>query len=149
MFFLFQISKDHLLQINRNILPSFIPQAIDIPVYFIATNGQKIITNLIEMISIAKQMPRFAEQQLTIYITGYPEISKTIKDANDKLIENYIQRFRIQNQEFEKSQTFSIKYEPISIEEQNNDRDWKILKSIKGDLIVSCILYRVIHLINI
>uniref|UniRef100_A0A1L8EE12 Putative vitellogenin-1 n=1 Tax=Haematobia irritans TaxID=7368 RepID=A0A1L8EE12_HAEIR len=88
----------HVSQINNDLKPSFTPSANQIPVTIVKSNGQHVSTTLDKLANTANQMPYFGKQEITVFITGLPsQKSETVKKANHKLVEAYIERFNYQN----------------------------------------------------
>ncbi|XP_005184210.2 vitellogenin-3-like [Musca domestica] len=110
----------HLSQINHGVQPAFVPSPSNIPVYIFGSHGEKETSNLKDYVQTAKDMPRFGQQEVTVFVTGLPESLEKAKKTNTKFIQAYVQR---------NSQ------KPQSPEGENNS-NWESNKPIGGHLVV-------------
>uniref|UniRef100_A0A1I8MCF5 Lipase domain-containing protein n=1 Tax=Musca domestica TaxID=7370 RepID=A0A1I8MCF5_MUSDO len=83
----------HLSQIDYSVSPNFVPSPSNVPVYIFNSKGEKETCNLNNYVDIAKEKPKFGEQEVTVFITGLPQSLEDVKKANTKLIQSYIQRY--------------------------------------------------------
>ncbi|XP_061395319.1 vitellogenin-1-like [Musca vetustissima] len=83
----------HLSQIDYSVTPNFVPSPSNVPVYIFNNKGEKETCNLNNYVDIAKNKPRFGEQEVTVFITGLPQSLDDVKKANNRLIQAYIQRY--------------------------------------------------------
>lgn len=111
--------------------PTFVPSPSNIPVYIVHNNGKKEQTNLKNLVSAVKQQNNFGNEEVTIFITGLPsENSETVKKANRKLVQAYIDRY---NQE----QQAPKNYQQYADEQQSsNENVANSVRSNQGNLIV-------------
>jgi len=135
---------DHLSQINHNLKPAFVPSPSSIPVYFVRANGEKVPATLSTLASVAAQQEKgqFANDELTVYITGLPRTSPTVEKATKALIQAYMQRYNIQVQrkqlqgwEYEEGKNKQQQKERTSSEEDYSE-SWKEGQSTSGNLII-------------
>nr|AAS75326.1 yolk protein B [Sarcophaga bullata] len=117
----------HLAKAAQIFEPSFVPKPSEIPAYLITPNNQKINFKLNELPKIAKEQNQFGEQEVTIFITGLPEKTESIKKATRKLVQAYMQRYNGQA-----AQPQYIKYQDDSNEnnnagssEEDNNNSWQ------------------------
>ncbi|SPP78042.1 vitellogenin-1 [Drosophila guanche] len=130
----------HLSQINHNVEPNFVPSASNIQVYVPQRNGEKIVAPLTEMIQRLKQKQNFADDEVTIIITGLPSTTETVKKANRKLVQAYMQRYNLQQQ---RQQGQGRDYDDSNEKkgqrtssEENSSEESKNAKTQSGDVIV-------------
>ncbi|NP_001295965.1 vitellogenin-1-like precursor [Musca domestica] len=83
----------HLAQIENSVSPNFVPSPSNVPVYIFNGKGEKETCNLNNYVDIAKNKPKFGEQEVTVFITGLPQSLDDVKKANTRLIQAYIQRY--------------------------------------------------------
>uniref|UniRef100_A0A1I8NTT8 Lipase domain-containing protein n=1 Tax=Stomoxys calcitrans TaxID=35570 RepID=A0A1I8NTT8_STOCA len=81
----------HLSQAGHGIAPVYVPSPSQIPVH-IYNNGRKETTDLNRFVQTAKKMPTFGDEKVTIFITGLPQTLDSVKNANKKLIESFLER---------------------------------------------------------
>ncbi|EDW00513.1 vitellogenin-1 [Drosophila grimshawi] len=105
----------HLSQINHDIEPSYVPS--NVQVYVPKPNGDKIVAPLSEMTQLLKQQQNFGQDEVTIIVTGLPQNCDTVKKANRKLVQAYMQRYNLQQQ-----QQQGQKYNKDSAEDNNRQR---------------------------
>ncbi|XP_075158676.1 vitellogenin-3-like [Haematobia irritans] len=82
----------HLSQIDQSVTPDFVPSPANVPVYVFKPNGQMEKTTLNNYVQVVKRMERFGDEEVTIFISGLPESLNSVKKANTKLVEAYVQR---------------------------------------------------------
>ncbi|XP_065364342.1 vitellogenin-2-like [Calliphora vicina] len=104
----------HLTQVSENFEPSFAPKPSEIQAQLITPNNQKINFKLNELPKIAKEQKEFGEQEVTIFITGLPQKTETIKKATRKLVQAYMQRYN-----GDAPEPSNNKYEDDSSEKRN------------------------------
>nr|AAS75328.1 yolk protein D [Sarcophaga bullata] len=102
----------HIAQINNDLSPSYVPSPSNIPVYLLQKDGKKQAGNLNNLVELAQQQPNFGDEEVTVFITGLPSNTETVKKANRKLIEAYLQRNnhkqqKLQNYKYSEEQTGS------------------------------------------
>uniref|UniRef100_A0A1L8EIC6 Putative vitellogenin-1 n=1 Tax=Haematobia irritans TaxID=7368 RepID=A0A1L8EIC6_HAEIR len=81
----------HLSQVGHGVAPTFVPSPNQIPVH-IFNDGRKETTDLSRYVQTVKNMPKFDDEEVTIFITGLPQSLDSVKKANKKLIENFLER---------------------------------------------------------
>ncbi|XP_059223602.1 vitellogenin-1-like [Stomoxys calcitrans] len=81
----------HLTQAGRGVAPEYVPTPSQIPVH-IYSNGRKETTDLSRYVQTAKNMPKFGDDEVTIFITGLPQSLESVKEANKDFIEAYLER---------------------------------------------------------
>lgn len=124
----------HVAHIDDELRPSFVPSASNIPVAIMKPNGQKIETKLNNLVSKAKELPEFGDDEVTIFITGLPQTSPTITKATKKLVKAYMQRYNLQQQQKDSQQPRNKDNEYSSSEETSDE--WKSAKTNSGDLVI-------------
>nr|pir yolk protein 2 - bluebottle fly (Calliphora vicina) [Calliphora vicina] len=114
----------HLSQAGRAIEPSFVPKASEIPAFLITPDNKKVNFKLSELPKIAKEEKSFGDEEVTVYITGLPQKTETVKKATRKLVQAYMQRYNGQAPERN-----SVRYEDDSSEKRNpsssEEDEWK------------------------
>lgn len=141
---------DHLSQINHNIEPNYVPS--NIQVYVPKPNGDKIVAPINEMTQRLKQQQNFGQDEVTIIVTGLPQTSETVKKANRKLVQAYMQRYNLQQQQQQgqKYSSDSDEDKKRSSSEEDYSEVAKNAKTNTGDIIVSesarCCASLLIHL---
>ncbi|XP_030382044.1 vitellogenin-1 [Scaptodrosophila lebanonensis] len=126
----------HLSQINHDLEPSFVPSQI--PVYIPRPNGEKISTTLTEVISNLKQNTNFGQDEVTIVLTGLPQTSRTVQKATRKLVQAYMQRYNLKQQQ-EQGQKYGNDYddkEQRTSSEEDYSELAKNAKTNTGDMII-------------
>uniref|UniRef100_A0A1I8P8E1 Lipase domain-containing protein n=1 Tax=Stomoxys calcitrans TaxID=35570 RepID=A0A1I8P8E1_STOCA len=89
----------HLSQAGHGVAPEYVPSPSQIPVH-IFSNGRKETTDLSRYVQTAKNMPKFGDDEVTIFITGLPQSLESVKDANKDLIEAYSERHSQQSRSY-------------------------------------------------
>ncbi|KAH8300915.1 hypothetical protein KR044_004467 [Drosophila immigrans] len=102
----------HLSQINHDVEPNYVPS--NVQVYVPQPNGEKIVAPINEITQRLKQKENFGQDEVTIIVTGLPQTSETVKKATRKLVQAYMQRYNLQQQQQE-GQKYS----------RNSDEDYK------------------------
>lgn len=87
------------------------------------------------MATASAQVPDFGVDELTIFITGLPAMSDTVRKANRKLVEAYIERYNLKKQNSDKSSRSTEKMMRTSSEENSNE--WQARGQSTGSLLVS------------
>lgn len=128
-------------QINNDIRPSFVPSANNIPVYLFKPNGQNISIHLNQLVNKAKQQEKFGDEEVTIFITGLPQQTRSIRKATWKLVQAYQARYNGQqrNQQWQQNQNKHNGKEnsaQSSSEEDYSDTWWES-RNVRGNLVVS------------
>uniref|UniRef100_A0A1L8EI87 Putative vitellogenin-2 n=1 Tax=Haematobia irritans TaxID=7368 RepID=A0A1L8EI87_HAEIR len=93
----------HLAQANQALEPTYAPRPSEIPAFVITPDNQKIDFKLSQLPTIAKELPYFGKQDVTVFITGLPSKSECVKKATRKMVEAYMQRY---NQESEQGYAY-------------------------------------------
>ncbi|XP_037811447.1 vitellogenin-1-like [Lucilia sericata] len=125
----------HISQINYQLAPSFVPSPSNIPVYIVKSNGKKELANLNNFVEVAKQDTSFGDEEVTVIITGLPSTTDTVKKANRKLIEAYIERYNRKQQKPENTKYSAEQTGPRTSSEETSS-EWQNQKSTSGNLIV-------------
>lgn len=129
---------DHVGQIKHDLTPSFVPSPSNVPVWIIKSNGDHVEAKLNNYVEVAKGQNGFAQDEVTIVLTGLPQNSPAAKKAMRKLVQSYVQRYNLQQQQKnaqeQQQQLKSKDYDYTSSEEQADQ--WKSAKTASGDLIV-------------
>lgn len=128
----------HLSQINHDLEPNFVPS--NIQAYLMKRNGQKVAAPLNEILERCKQDPHFGDDEVTIFITGLPEQnSRTVQKATRKLVQAYMQRYNLQEQQKQGQRSYQnqgeSKEERGSSEEDSNESA-KNAPTASGNLII-------------
>ncbi|EDW07887.1 vitellogenin-1 [Drosophila mojavensis] len=128
----------HLSQINHDVEPNFVPS--NVQVYVPGPNGDKIVAPINEMIHRLKQKQNFGQDEVTIIVTGLPQTSETVKKANRKLIQAYMQRYNLQQQQ-QQAQKYSSNVDednkqPRTSSEEDYSEQAKNANTNTGDIIV-------------
>ena len=133
--FLFSFA-DHLSQINQDLKPSFVPSPSNVPCYLVKPNGQKVATSLDKLASACQQQSNFGNEEVTIFITGLPaNQAQSVKKANRKLIEAYLQRY---NNKRQQPQAFEYSGEKMSrTSSEENSNEWQNQQPASGNLVVT------------
>nr|XP_014091947.1 vitellogenin-1 [Bactrocera oleae] len=128
----------HLFKIDRNLRPTYVPSASNVPVVFVRPNGQSVETNLNEMVANAKQQPNFGSEEVTIFITGLPQTSAAVARANKKLVQAYMQRYYGQQQPVNaNNQDYDYnERQPATSSEEDYSESWKQPKQNRGNLVI-------------
>lgn len=121
-------------QIKHDLRPDYVPSPSNIPCYIVKPNGQKVATTLDKLASATKQQPNFGDEEVTIFVTGLPAVTETIRKANRKLINAYLQRYNTQRQQPQNIQYSGEKMSSTSSEEDPNE--WQKQEPSSGDLVV-------------
>lgn len=79
-------------QAGRAFKATFAPKANEIPCRHITPDGKRISFNLNELPQVARDGKLLDRDEVTLYISGLPEETETVKKANDKLVKAYMQR---------------------------------------------------------
>ncbi|XP_052857401.1 vitellogenin-3 [Drosophila gunungcola] len=128
----------HVGQIKHDLTPSFVPSPSNVPVWIIKSNGQKVEAKLNNYVEKAKAQPGFGEDEVTIVLTGLPQSSPANKKAMRKLVQAYVQKYNLQQQQKnaqeQQEQHKSSDYDYTSSEETADQ--WKSAKAASGDLII-------------
>ncbi|KAH8256669.1 hypothetical protein KR026_012525, partial [Drosophila bipectinata] len=128
----------HVGQIKHDLTPSFVPSPSNVPVWIIKSNGDRVEAKLNNYVEVAKGQNGFAEDEVTIVLTGLPQNSPAAKKAMRKLVQAYVQRYNLQQQQKyaqeQQQQLKSKDYDYTSSEEQADQ--WKSAKTASGDLII-------------
>ncbi|XP_046802539.1 vitellogenin-1-like [Lucilia cuprina] len=124
----------HLSQINNELDPSYVPSPSNVPCYVVKPNGKKIATTLDKLASTCKQIPEFGDEEVTIFITGLPATTETVKKANRKLINAYLQRYNLRRQQPQQFEYSGEKMSRTSSEEESNE--WEKQQPSTGDLVI-------------
>ncbi|XP_065364469.1 vitellogenin-1-like [Calliphora vicina] len=124
----------HLSQINNDLKPSFVPSSSNVPCYIVKPNGKKVSTSLDKLASACKQQPNFGEEEVTILITGLPATTETVRKANRKLIDAYLQRYSTKRQQPSKFDYSGEKMARTSSEEDSNE--WQNQQASSGNLVI-------------
>lgn len=111
------------------------PKAEDIPAYIAKPNGQKVEFKLKDLVSVAKRDEDFAKTELTVFITGLPEESNTVRKANQKLIRSYMQRYNGERK-FVKSSDYEVERDEERSAERYNSKESRDGRTKTGDLVV-------------
>lgn len=127
--------KDHLSQIKHDLRPNFVPSPSNVPCYVVKPNGKKVKTSLDQLASTCKQQPNFGNEEVTVFITGLPATTETVRKANRKLIEAYLQRYNTKRQQPQKYEYSGEKLSQTSSEEDSNE--WQKQEPSTGNLVVS------------
>lgn len=125
----------HLSQINHELSPSFVPSPSNVPVYIVKNNGKKETANLNNYVEMAKQQSNFGNEEVTIFITGLPQATETVKKANRKLVQAYIERYNQQQQQ-PQNQQYSGEQAQGRTSSEETSSEWKNQKATSGNLIV-------------
>ncbi|XP_065365422.1 vitellogenin-1-like [Calliphora vicina] len=124
----------HLSQINHDLKPNFVPSPSSVACYIVKPNGQKVSTTLDKLASVCKQQSNFGDEEVTIFITGLPATTETIKKANRKLIDAYLQRYNIKRQQPQRYDISGEKSARTSSEEDSSE--WKKQERSSGNLVI-------------
>ncbi|XP_065364960.1 vitellogenin-1-like [Calliphora vicina] len=124
----------HLSRINHNLRPEFVPSPSNVPCYIVKPNGQKVSTSLDKLASACKQQTNFGNEEVTILITGLPATTETVKKANRKLIDAYLQRYSNKRQQPQKFDYSGEKMSRTSSEEDSSE--WQKQQSSSGNLVI-------------
>ncbi|XP_060664948.1 vitellogenin-1 [Drosophila nasuta] len=90
----------HLSQINHDVEPNYVPS--NVQVYVPQINGEKIVAPINEITQRLKQQKQnFGQDEVTIIVTGLPQTSETVKKSTRKLVQAYMQRYNLQQQQQE------------------------------------------------
>ncbi|XP_037811458.1 vitellogenin-2-like [Lucilia sericata] len=90
---------------------NYVPKTSEIPAYLVTADNKKIKFKLSQLPKIAQEDKEFGNQEVTIFITGLPDTTETVKKAIRNLVQAYMQRY---NGEAPKRN--SVKYEDDSSE---------------------------------
>ncbi|KAM7347461.1 uncharacterized protein ACRADG_007027 [Cochliomyia hominivorax] len=124
----------HLAQINHDLKPEYVPSPSNIPCYVVKPSGKKVETTLDQLASTCKQQSNFGDDEVTIFITGLPATTETVKKANRKLIEAYLQRYNYKRQQPQKFDYSNEKISRTSSEEESSE--WQNQPNTSGDLVI-------------
>ncbi|XP_065364139.1 vitellogenin-1-like [Calliphora vicina] len=125
----------HISQINNQLEPNFVPSPSNVPVYIVKSNGKKEAANLNNFVQMAKQDNSFGDEEVTIFITGLPSTTETVKKANRKLIQAYIDRYNRKQQKPESNKN-SDEQTGARTSSEETSSEWQNQKSTTGNLIV-------------
>lgn len=109
----------HLAQAGQAIEPSHVLKPSEIPAYLITPNNKKVTFKLNQLPKMAREEKSFGEQEVTIFITGLPEKTESIKKAYRKLVQSYMQRYNGQRQKYQ-----NIRYEDDSDDKDSDEESW-------------------------
>ncbi|KAM7346567.1 vitellogenin-1-like [Cochliomyia hominivorax] len=123
----------HLSRINHDLRPNYVPSASNIPCYVVKPSGKKVSTSLDQLASTCKQQPNFGDEEVTIFITGLPASTETVKKANRKLIEVYLQRYNTKRQQ---PQKYDYSAETAQTSSEEDSKEWQRQEPSSGDLVV-------------
>ena len=115
--------------------PEFVPSSSNVPCYIVKPNGKKVTTSLDKLASTCQQQSNFGNEEVTIFITGLPSSTETVKKANRKLIEAYLQRYNNKRQQPQAYEYSGEKMSRTSSEEDSNE--WQNQKPASGNLVVT------------
>ncbi|XP_065364789.1 vitellogenin-1-like [Calliphora vicina] len=124
----------HVSQINHDLRPNFVPSPSNVPCYIVKPNGQKVSTSLDKLASTCKQQSNFGNQEVTIFITGLPATTGTVKKANRMLINAYLQRYSNKRQQPQKYDYSGEKMSRTSSEEDSSE--WQKQQASSGNLVI-------------
>lgn len=122
-------------RINHDLRPNFVPSPSNIPCYVVKPSGKKVPTTLDKLASTCKQQPNFGDEEVTVFITGLPASTETVKKANRNLINAYLQRYNTKRQQPQKYEYSGEKMSATSSEEDSSE--WQKQEPSTGDLVVS------------
>ncbi|KNC26117.1 hypothetical protein FF38_11008 [Lucilia cuprina] len=128
------VEKDHLSQINHALKPNFVPSPSNVPCYIVKPSGRKVTTSLDKLASTCKQQSKFGDEEVTIFITGLPATTESVKKANRMLINAYLQRYNTKKQQPQKFDYSGEKMSRTSSEEDSSE--WQKQESSSGDLVI-------------
>ncbi|XP_023297343.2 vitellogenin-2-like [Lucilia cuprina] len=94
---------------------NYVPKTNEIPAYLVTSDNKKIKFKLSELPKIAQEEKEFGNQEITIFITGLPETTETVKKAIRNLVQAYMQRYN-----GEAPKRSSVKYEDDSSEKKGS-----------------------------
>jgi len=126
----------HLSQINHDLTPSFVPSPSSINVYLIRSNGEKITTSLSNLAETLQQEPNFGNEEVTMFITGLPQTSLTVKKATKALVEAYIQRYNGLKPQPQNNAYQAKENQQRTSSEEDYSVSWKEARPQTGNLIV-------------
>ncbi|KAH8411546.1 hypothetical protein KR215_006637 [Drosophila sulfurigaster] len=127
----------HISQIKNDLTPNFVPSASNIPVWIVKSNGDRVEAKLSNYVQKATAQSNFAEDEVTIVLTGLPQNTETTKKAMRQLEQSYLQRYNVQSQQKNAQiarQQRNKDYDTTSSEETGEE--WKSAKSTAGNLII-------------
>ncbi|XP_023297332.2 vitellogenin-1-like [Lucilia cuprina] len=124
----------HLSQINHALKPNFVPSPSNVPCYIVKPSGRKVTTSLDKLASTCKQQSNFGDEEVTIFITGLPATTESVKKANRMLINAYLQRYNTKKQQPQKFDYSGEKMSRTSSEEDSSE--WQKQQSSSGDLVI-------------
>ncbi|XP_034116825.1 vitellogenin-3 [Drosophila nasuta] len=127
----------HISQIKNDLTPNFVPSASNIPVWIVKSNGDRVEAKLSNYVQKATAQSNFAEDEVTIVLTGLPQNTETTKKAMRQLEQSYLQRYNVQSQQKNAQiarQQRNKDYDATSSEETGEE--WKSAKSTAGNLII-------------
>ncbi|KAM7350828.1 yolk protein 3 [Cochliomyia hominivorax] len=125
----------HISQINYKLEPTFVPSPSNVPVYIVKNNGKKETTTLSNFVEQAKQDTRFGDEEVTIFITGLPSKTETVKKANRKLIQAYIERYNSKTQKPE-NYKYSDEQTGSRTSSEETSSEWNTQKTTSGNFVV-------------
>lgn len=105
----------HLSQAGRAFEAKYVPRPSEISAYYFNNDNKKVNFKLNELPKIAVKDKNFGNEEVTIYITGLPETTKTVKKATRQLVEAYMQRYSAQT-----PKTTNIRYEGDNMEKKES-----------------------------
>ncbi|XP_013104424.1 vitellogenin-1-like [Stomoxys calcitrans] len=127
----------HVAQINNELTADYVPNPSSVPAYIVKSNGQKVPTTLDKLAATANQQSNFGNGEVTIFITGLPETTKTVEEPNNELVNAYVERYSGQRQKntYAKFARNSNKRH-FDYEENDNEDEWESGKQSSGNLVV-------------
>ncbi|XP_023297336.1 vitellogenin-1-like [Lucilia cuprina] len=124
----------HLSQISNILRPEFVPSPSNVPCYIVKPSGQKVATTLDKLASTCKQQPNFGNEEVTILVTGLPATTETVRKANRKLIDAYLQRYNTKRQQPQRFDYSGEKMARTSSEEDSSE--WQKQEASSGNLVI-------------
>ncbi|KAM7347658.1 vitellogenin-2-like isoform 1-T2 [Cochliomyia hominivorax] len=122
----------HLTQAGQAIEPTYVPKPSDIPCFLITPDNKKVSFKLNELPKVAQEQKDFGDEEVTIYITGLPQKSDTIKKATSKLVKAYMQRYNSPA-----PPRASVKYEDYNESPTSSEEDYSSTPNTpSGNLVV-------------
>lgn len=130
----------HLSQAGRAFEAAYAPKASEISSYYITPDGKKVDFKLKELPRIAREEKDFGDEEVTVYITGLPEETETVKKAHNKLVQAYNKRYNGQKPESklneDEDNSSEKRRKKSSSEEEEEDNAKKNSNKPRGTLLV-------------